>query len=54
MPTYEFFCKKCEKKFSLTISLKEREEKKLRCPKCSSTRLEQQFSAFTTKTSKKS
>jgi len=54
MPTYDFVCEKCNKKFTLIISLSEYEKKKFRCPKCKSTRVKQQISSFQTVTSKKS
>ena len=54
MPTYDFKCEKCNKKFTLIISLSEYEKKKFRCPKCKSTRVKQQISSFQTVTSKKS
>ena len=54
MPTYDFICEKCNKKFTLIISLSEYEKKKFRCPKCKSTRVKQQISSFQTVTSKKS
>jgi len=54
MPIYEFSCNKCGNQFELTLTIKEREEKKLRCPDCKSTRLQQKFGAFSAKTSRKS
>jgi putative FmdB family regulatory protein len=54
MPTYDFKCEKCNKKFTLIISLSEYEKKKFRCPKCKSTRVKQQITSFQTVTSKKS
>ena len=54
MPTYDFICEKCNKKFTLIISLSEYEKKKFRCPKCKSTRVKQQITSFQTVTSKKS
>ncbi|RLC23334.1 MAG: zinc ribbon domain-containing protein [Deltaproteobacteria bacterium] len=54
MPTYEFKCQKCRKNFSLMLTLREYETKKIRCPKCKSTRVTQQITAFETITSKKS
>ncbi|NQT56078.1 MAG: zinc ribbon domain-containing protein [Desulfobacteraceae bacterium] len=54
MPTYDFICEKCNKKFTLIISLSEYEKKKFRCPKCKSTRVKQQVTSFQTVTSKKS
>jgi putative FmdB family regulatory protein len=56
MPTYEYFCRKCEKPFELLSSLAEyeREKNKVACPKCGSSRVVRQISAFEVKTSKKS
>ncbi len=54
MPTYEFKCEKCNKNFTLIISLSEYEKKKFRCTKCKSTRVKQKISSFKTVTSKKS
>jgi len=54
MPTYEFMCKKCNKPFTLILSISEYEKKKTRCPKCKTTRVEQQITSFQTVTSKKS
>ena len=54
MPTYDFKCEKCNKKFTLIISLSEYEKKKFRCPKCKSTRVKQQITSFQAVTSKKS
>jgi len=48
MPIYEFLCHKCEKSFELTYSLAEyeREKKKIKCPKCESTSVVRQISAW--------
>jgi putative FmdB family regulatory protein len=56
MPTYEFQCEKCRKRFALVYSITEyeRKEKTIKCPKCGSTRVGRQISAFEVKTSKKS
>lgn len=56
MPMYEFLCENCHKRFEQTYSLKEyeRERKRMRCPKCDSSRVVRQISAFEVKTSKKS
>jgi len=54
MPTYDFICEKCNKKYTLIISLSEYEKKKFRCPKCKSTRVKQQITSFQAVTSKKS
>ena len=54
MPTYDFRCEKCKKKFTLMMTISEYESKKVRCPKCKSTRVKQQISSFQAITSKKS
>lgn len=57
MPTYEFLCKKCGKSFEETCSVEAYERKKpknLRCPKCGSSKVARQISAFEVKTSRKS
>jgi putative FmdB family regulatory protein len=54
MPTYEFFCAKCKKSFSVILSLAEYEKKKYACPTCKGKELNQQISSFQTITSKKS
>lgn len=54
MPTYEFLCEKCNKSFSLILSISEYEKKDFRCPECGSSDDQQQITSFQTKTSRKS
>ena len=54
MPLYEFHCKKCDKTFGLTLSIKEREGRKIACPVCGSKKAEPLLAPFFAKTSKKS
>lgn len=55
MPTYDFRCTKCKKDFTVTLTLKEREKGKMKCPSCkSSHNLQPIYSSFFLKTSKKS
>jgi putative FmdB family regulatory protein len=54
MPTYEFLCRKCQKEFSVTMTIREREEKKPTCPGCGSNDLEPLLGGFFAKTSRKS
>jgi putative FmdB family regulatory protein len=54
MPTYDFLCQKCQKEFTVTMSVKEREAAAPKCPGCGSTELEPQMGGFFAKTSKKS
>jgi len=54
MPTYEFLCLKCQKEFTVIMTIRERGEKRPACPACGSTELESQFTSVVTKTSRKS
>ena len=54
MPSYEYRCPKCNKKFTLILSIAEHDAKKAKCPKCGGKRLEQLITAFQVKTSRKS
>ena len=54
MPTYEFKCEKCKKRFSLMMTISEYENKKIRCPKCKSVRVKQQITSFEAITSNNS
>lgn len=54
MPVYDYRCTKCHKKFSVTMSIAEHETKKVKCPKCGSSKVERQLAAFYVVTSKKS
>ncbi|MCX8118645.1 MAG: zinc ribbon domain-containing protein [Desulfobacterota bacterium] len=54
MPTYDYHCPKCKKKFSLVMSIKDHDEGKAKCPKCGNKKVEQQISLFQAKTSRKS
>jgi len=39
MPTYQYRCDKCEKKFERTETISEHEALKPKCPKCGSTKV---------------
>ncbi len=54
MPTYDFRCGGCRKKYTLTMSMSERDRKRIKCPKCGSSKKEQVISPFFAKTSRKS
>jgi putative FmdB family regulatory protein len=54
MPQYEYLCEACNKKFSMILTIAEHEKGKAKCPKCGSTKVEQQWAAFYATTSKKS
>jgi putative FmdB family regulatory protein len=54
MPTYDYQCQDCKRKFSLQQSIAEHDKVKVGCPKCKSKNVKQQVSLFLTKTSRKS
>lgn len=54
MPTYEYECKDCTKKFTVILTISEHGKAKVSCPKCKGKRVVQSVSAFMTKTSRKS
>ena len=54
MPTYDFKCGKCKKKFTLSMSISEYEKTKFKCPKCKSAEVKQLIVPFQVTTSKKS
>ena len=49
MPTYEFRCNACGNKFTLMLSISEKEN--LTCPSCGSPKVEQLFTGCQIKTS---
>lgn len=54
MPHYEYLCQACNKKFSLVLTVAEHDKGNIKCPKCGSSNVEQQWAAFYATTSKKS
>lgn len=54
MPTYEYECRDCNKKFTLILSISEHDRGSVSCPKCKSKKVKQSISFFTAKTSRKS
>jgi putative FmdB family regulatory protein len=54
MPTYEYRCISCKRKFTIILSVREHDSKRIKCPKCGSRRIRQLISAFYTQTSSKS
>ena len=54
MPTYEFKCKQCGKKFTVSETYHAHEQHCEKCPKCNSKDVEQLISPVYAKTSKKS
>jgi putative FmdB family regulatory protein len=54
MPTYEFRCSDCKKEFQVVEPVSEYDPKKVKCPKCGSSRVEHLWSQVHVVTSKKS
>jgi putative FmdB family regulatory protein len=54
MPKYEYHCRKCGAIFEIIASLAEHDKAHPVCPKCKSEDVEQSYSTFFAKTSKKS
>jgi len=54
IPTYEYRCGKCNRKFQVVMSIQEHETRRPKCPKCGSARMDQLLSAFFAQTGKKS
>lgn len=53
MPSYDYKCENCNKKFTITCTISEHEKKRVSCPKCSSRKVKQQVSSFFAVTSHK-
>ena len=53
MPLYEYFCRKCHKKFAEVLTIKEHDTKKIHCPKCKGMDLERVIEPFFAKTASK-
>ena len=54
MPLYEYFCEKCAKEVTLTMSISEHDRAKAACPQCGGTQLRPLVSTIFTQTSRKS
>jgi putative FmdB family regulatory protein len=55
MPTYEFECKQCKKTFTEKLTFQEHDRhKKVKCPKCARSTVQQVIGPAFVKTSKKS
>ena len=54
MPTYDYICLGCRKKFSVYLTIADHDKRKAKCPKCGSKKLQQRVEAFFAMTSKKS
>jgi putative FmdB family regulatory protein len=54
MPTYEYRCEECRKRFSRVETISQHGKKRPKCPKCGSAKVMQVFSSFFVKTGRKS
>ena len=54
MPDYEFRCEKCKKTFTATLTFKQYDQRKVKCPKCGGATVQQIIGATFAKTAKKS
>ncbi len=54
MPMYDYKCLDCGKESLVVLTLKEHESTNVKCPKCSSTKMQQLYSSFVAHTTKKS
>ena len=54
MPVYEYYCDKCDREVTLTLTISAHEKGKIECPKCGGKALRPLLSAFMSQTSKKS
>ena len=54
MPVYEYYCDKCDRDVTLTLTISQHDKGKTACPKCGSTALRPLLSSFMSQTSKKS
>ena len=54
MPLYEFYCDKCRKEVSMTLSISEKEKGDAKCPECGGRDMRPLVGTFFSKTSRKS
>ena len=54
MPVYEYFCEKCRREVSVTLSITAHDAGKIACPKCGGKALRPLLSTFFSQTSRKS
>jgi putative FmdB family regulatory protein len=54
MPTYEYQCRECDEIFEQQSRIADHEHLHPKCPVCGSKKVEQVFSAFFARTSRKS
>jgi putative FmdB family regulatory protein len=54
MPVYEYYCDKCRRDVSITLSISAHDQAKVACPQCGNTALRPLVSTFFSQTSRKS
>ena len=54
MPSYDYYCRDCDRTFTVHMSLKDHDTAQVRCVQCQGTQVEQRLTAFVAQTSKKS
>ena len=54
MPMYEYYCDKCDRDVTLTLTISEHDKGPIKCPKCGGKALRPLLSTFMSQTSKKS
>src|SRR5262245_7190333 len=54
MPTYDYYCRACDRTFERHLSVQEHDAHQVQCPHCQSPEVEQVLTHFSTVTSKKS
>jgi putative FmdB family regulatory protein len=54
MPTYEYACLDCKKKFEIVEPISRHNPKNVKCPKCGKKNVDRQWSSLFVETAKKS
>ena len=54
MPLYEYFCEKCQKEVTVSMTISEHDKRTAACPQCGGAQLRPLVSTIFTQTSRKS
>ena len=54
MRMYEYYCDRCDREVTLTLSIGEHEKGRIQCPRCGGKSLRPLLSTFVSQTSRKS
>ena len=54
MPSYDYYCRDCDRTFTVYMSLQDHDTVQVHCVQCQGTQVEQRLSVFVAMTSKKS